>query len=134
MHEVLRKLSYNNGDVIIIFYSINDRNSLDNVLEKWKPEVDQNTCSERPVLLVGTKMDERTPEGDYDNARRITASALSTSEGRHVESKISAMAFLECSAKTGHNVGAVFETAAEIGLKFKRNRKKKKNGAGGKQS
>ena len=48
----LRPLSYTDTDVILMCFSIDSPDSLDNILEKWSPEVAQY-CPEIPVLLVG---------------------------------------------------------------------------------
>ena len=39
-YDRLRPLSYPDTDVILLCFAINSRDSLENVSDKWKPEVD----------------------------------------------------------------------------------------------
>jgi len=57
-YEQLRPLSYPNTDVIVICFSIDNRDSLANVSLKWVPEV-RHFCPRTPIVLVGTKTDLR---------------------------------------------------------------------------
>ena len=51
-YNKLRQLSYPDTDVILICFSIDSPSSLDNVLERWIPEVKQ-FCPNIPIILVG---------------------------------------------------------------------------------
>jgi len=51
-YDRLRPLSYPDADVILICFSIDSIDSLENVEEKWYPEV-RTFCPNLPVLLVG---------------------------------------------------------------------------------
>ena len=55
----LRPLLYQETDVFIIAFSVDDVVSLENVKNKWHPEV-QNYTPNVPFILVGTKSDLRT--------------------------------------------------------------------------
>lgn len=57
-YDRLRPLSYPNSDVVIVCYSIDEGQSLKNVVEKWMPEV-RYFCHDAPVILVGNKKDLR---------------------------------------------------------------------------
>src|SRR5438045_1789651 len=50
----LRPLSYPDASVVLICYSIDNIESLENVEEKWYPEV-KTFCPDIPVILVGNK-------------------------------------------------------------------------------
>ena len=57
-YDRLRPLSYPSTDVIIICFSLENVENIDNVVEKWTPEVRQ-FCPKIPIILVGTKKDLR---------------------------------------------------------------------------
>ena len=50
----LRPLSYSDADVILMCFSVESPDSLDNISEKWLPEV-QHFCPHVPIVLVGNK-------------------------------------------------------------------------------
>ena len=51
-YEKLRPLAYKNSDLIIVCYSIDNPESLANVIEKWYPEL-RYFCPNTPIILVG---------------------------------------------------------------------------------
>merc|ERR1711990_199206 len=55
-YDRLRPLNYPDTDVILICFSIDSEESLDNVRTIWAPEV-QQYCPNTPVILVGNKLD-----------------------------------------------------------------------------
>lgn len=58
-YERLRPLSYSKSHVVLIAFSLDSPDSLDNVKIKWLPEVSRICGETIPVLLVGCKMDLR---------------------------------------------------------------------------
>ena len=54
----MRPISYNKADVIIICFSLVDRDSLTNAYTKWFKEV-RTLGPKCPIILCGTKMDLR---------------------------------------------------------------------------
>ncbi len=50
----LRPLSYPDTDVILMCFSIDSPDSLENIPEKWTPEV-KHFCPNVPIILVGNK-------------------------------------------------------------------------------
>ena len=62
-YNKLRPLSYPDSDVILICFSIDSPSSLDNVLERWIPEVKQ-FCPNIPIILVG----KREQSGETEDA------------------------------------------------------------------
>lgn len=62
-HQRLRPLSYAKSHVIIIAFSLDTPDSLDNVSSKWIEEVRQLCGPSIPVLLVGCKKDLRDQAG-----------------------------------------------------------------------
>ncbi|CCJ31067.1 unnamed protein product, partial [Pneumocystis jirovecii] len=57
-YDRLRPLSYPESDVILICFAIDYPPSLENVTDKWYPEV-THFCPDIPIVLVGLKSDLR---------------------------------------------------------------------------
>lgn len=57
----LRALSYNDTHVIIVCYSIDNRDSLENIPNKWIEEL-QEGCPQAKTILVALKCDLRDDE------------------------------------------------------------------------
>jgi len=53
-YERLRPLFYRDADIILICYSIDNKVSFDNVIDKWYPDL-QYFCPKTPTLLIGIK-------------------------------------------------------------------------------
>lgn len=51
-YERLRTLSYQNCDVVVMCYCIDNPDSLANVIEQWHPEI-KYFCPKAPIILVG---------------------------------------------------------------------------------
>jgi len=102
-YDGLRPLSYPETDVLLITFDISNPDSLENVEEKWAPEV-QHYCPDTPVILVGTKLDIREDPSSYDEV-------VSEGSGKEVASKIGAAGYVECSAMQNKNITQVFHTA-----------------------
>ena len=101
--------------MIIVCYSVADRDSLKNVSDFWIPEARNQTKRKKPVVLIGCQTDSR----DSDNADHVT-----TTQGTEVAEQIGAAAFFECSSATMSGISEVFQTIVKVVLK---NRKKKLN-------
>ncbi|KAG8841605.1 GTP-binding protein Rho1 [Serendipita sp. 405] len=117
MGRTLRLFNYIGASVVVACFGVDDPESLSNVEKIWVPEVRvHNTTA--PILLVGCKADVRH---DQEELRRLALSGIKTismKEGRAVAKRVGAVAYIECSAKTGKGVGDVFSQA--IGLSFHR--------------
>ncbi|WP_411023650.1 GTP-binding protein, partial [Salmonella sp. s51228] len=50
-YDRLRPLSYPDTDVILLCYSVDNPDSLENISEKWVPEV-RHFCPTVPIILV----------------------------------------------------------------------------------
>jgi small GTP-binding protein len=117
-YDRLRPLSYPDTDVIIIAFSIDNPDSLENVPEKWIPEV-KHFCPNVPIILVGTKKDLR------DDPSKMKQEPVKTEEGKAMAEKIGAVAYLETSAKTKEDVREVFESCVRAALTNSKLKKKK---------
>jgi len=114
-YDRLRPLSYPDSHVILLCYSIDSLDSLDNVMEKWYPEL-RNFCSGVPIILVGCKKDLRHDPRTLEELRRYGQSPLTTEQGQMEAEKIGAHSFYECSARTNDGVNEVFEIAVRASL------------------
>ncbi|KAF7584439.1 GTP-binding protein RHO1 domain protein [Clavispora lusitaniae] len=124
-YDRLRPLSYPDSNVILICFSIDSPDSLDNVLEKWISEV-LHFCQGVPIILVGCKVDLRNDPATIKALAQENQQPVSSSEGEAVAQKIGTQYYLECSARTGQGVREVFETATRASLVTKEKKEKKK--------
>ena len=118
-YDRLRPLSYPDTDVILMCFSIDSPDSLENIPEKWTPEV-KHFCPNVPIILVGNKRDLRNDEGTKRELMKMRQEPVRVEEGRAMADKINAFAYLECSAKTKDGVREVFETATRAALQTKK--------------
>ena len=110
-----RPLSYPDTDVILICFSIANRDSLQNVVDKWMPEI-RHFCPKVPVILVGTKTDLRNDPEIRQELSKTKTELVSSIEGASVARTIKAADYVECSAKTRDGVQKIFEIAAVTAL------------------
>lgn len=118
-YDRLRPLSYPDTDVILMCFSIDSPDSLENIPEKWNPEV-KHFCPNVPVVLIGNKKDLRNDEATKKELMKMRQEPVRPEQGRAMADKIGAYAYLECSAKTKEGVRAVFETATRGALNAKK--------------
>jgi Ras family protein A len=122
-YDRLRPLSYPDTDVILMCFSIDSPDSLENIPEKWTPEV-RHFCPNVPIILVGNKKDLRNDAGTIRELVKMKQEPVKPDDGRAMAEKIGAVSYPERSATTKDGVGEVFETAPRAALQVK---KKKKN-------
>ena len=118
-YDRLRPLSYPDTDVILMCFSIDSPESLENISERWAPEV-RHFCPDVPIILVGNKKDLRNDEYVKRELSKTKQKPVTSDEGSLMCDRIKAYAFLECSAKTREGVRDVFEKAAKAALKKKK--------------
>ena len=114
-YDRLRPLSYPQTDVFLIFFSLINRTSFENVARKWLPEVRQH-CPDARVVLVGTKRDLR---GNPMVERQLLdkgQSPITYDEGLTLSEKIGATKYVECSALTQRGLKTVFDEAIRAAL------------------
>ncbi|ODQ67251.1 GTP-binding protein rho2 [Nadsonia fulvescens var. elongata DSM 6958] len=119
-YERLRPLSYHKAHCILIGFSVDTPDSLDNVKIKWIDEVNE-LCPNVPVILVGLKRDLRPTDNSSHNNNNNHGSGSSTQfvqayEAEQVAKQIGARRYLECSSLTGQGVDDVFEVATRASL------------------
>ncbi|KAK2534348.1 Rhoa [Columba guinea] len=128
-YDRLRPLSYPDTDVILMCFSIDSPDSLENIPEKWTPEV-KHFCPNVPIILVGNKKDLRNDEhtrrelAKMKQASSFLIEPVKPEEGRDMANRIGAFGYMECSAKTKDGVREVFEMATRAALQARRGKKK----------
>ncbi|SSD61577.1 related to protein rho1 [Saccharomycodes ludwigii] len=126
-YDRLRPLSYPDSNVVLICFSIDLPDSLENVMEKWISEV-LHFCQGVPIILVGCKVDLRTDAQVIENLRANGQEPVSQQQGQDVADQIGAAEYIECSAKTGFGVKEVFEAATRASLRAKNSKRAGNNG------
>lgn len=122
-YDRLRPLSYPDTDVILMCFSIDSPDSLENIPEKWTPEV-RHFCPSVPIILVGNKKDLRNDTSTIRELGKMKQSPVTTDEGNAMADKIGAYGYMECSARTKDGVREVFELATKAALQTKKHKKK----------
>ncbi|CDS03503.1 hypothetical protein LRAMOSA00905 [Lichtheimia ramosa] len=111
----LRTLSYADTHAVILCFSVDSRDSLENIPNRWLSEVHQY-CPEAKILLVALKCDLR----DNDEVlKRKNIEPVLYEEGLEVAKSINAVRYLECSAKHNRGVRECFDQAARVSLSVK---------------
>lgn len=125
-YDRLRPLSYPDSNVVLICYSIDLPDSLENVMEKWISEV-LHFCQGVPIILVGCKADLRNDPQTLEQLRSQSQQPVSQAQAQEVADQIGAVEYIECSAKTGYGVREVFEAATRASLMGKQGKGKSKS-------
>ncbi|KAJ6781265.1 hypothetical protein PWT90_09199 [Aphanocladium album] len=108
-YDRLRPLSYPETDLIFVCFAIDCPNSLDNVLDKWYPEV-LHFCPYTPLILVGLKSDLRYKRTCIDMLKTQGLTPVTSEQGLAVAQKMDAQ-YMECSSKEMLGVDEIFERA-----------------------
>ncbi|KAL9979225.1 hypothetical protein ACROYT_G016856 [Oculina patagonica] len=112
-YDMLRPPSYPHPAVILMCFSIDSPDSLENIPKKWFPEVSHFYV---PIILVGIKKDLRDDENVKKELSKLGKALVTSEEGRAMCERINGFAYMECSAKTMDGVREVFVTAARAAL------------------
>ncbi|KAJ4420214.1 Rho GTPase [Neurospora sp. IMI 360204] len=127
----LRSLSYDDTDLIMLCYSVDSKDSLENVESKWQGEIAEN-CPGVKIVLVALKCDLREATEDEedganeDGAQREKKPMISYDQGLEVARRIKALRYLECSAMRNRGVNEAFTEAARVALSVKKDREESK--------
>ncbi|OAA55833.1 Rho GTPase [Niveomyces insectorum RCEF 264] len=108
-YDRLRPLSYPETDLIFVCFAIDCPNSLENVMDKWYPEV-LHFCPYTPLILVGLKSDLRFKKTCIDMLKTQGLTPVTTEQGLAVAKKMNAQ-YMECSSKEMKGVDEIFEQA-----------------------
>ncbi|PWN26303.1 putative Rho2-GTP binding protein Rho2 [Jaminaea rosea] len=113
-YERLRPLSYAQAHVILIAFSIDTPDSLENVTVKWIEEVRQICGPHVPVILIGCKRDLR--DDAMARGRQLDGYFVSQAQGSEVAQQIGARSYYECSALKNEGVDNIFEAATRAAM------------------
>ncbi|CUM62699.1 uncharacterized protein PRCAT00000255001 [Priceomyces carsonii] len=129
----LRSLSYSDTHCIMLCFSVDSPDSLENVQSKWVGEIADH-CEGVKLVLVALKCDLRNnAQNDLENNEDESTNPYSHSsdpyhhqkklisyeEGLAVAKKVGALRYLECSAKKNRGVNEAFSEAARCALNAK---------------
>ncbi|KKY26754.1 putative rho gtpase rho [Phaeomoniella chlamydospora] len=114
-YERLRPLAYSKAHVILIGFSVDSPDSLENVRHKWVEEA-RERCPNTPIILVGLKKDLREDPLAIEEMRKKSLKFLTPRDGNDTATAIGARKYLECSSLTGEGVDDVFEAATRAAL------------------
>ena len=123
-YDRLRPLSYPQTDVFLVCFSIISPSSLENVKNKWFPEITHN-CTNANVILVGTKLDMRNDKAICDRLAERRLHTVSQAEGMECAKAIGAARYVECSALTQEGLKNVFDEAIRVVMTPKKSSKKR---------
>jgi Rho family protein len=118
----LRPLSYSKSHIILIAFSLDTPDSLDNVLSKWIEEVRSICGPDIPVMLVGCKRDLRdaATEALNEGSAPLDENKFVTFEkGQKTAREIGARLYKECSALKNDGVDDIFEAATRQAMLVK---------------
>ncbi|KAJ7331280.1 hypothetical protein OS493_020069 [Desmophyllum pertusum] len=73
-YDRIRPISYPDSDVILMCFSIDSPDSLENIPKKWIPEA-RHFCPNVPIILVGNKQDLRNDEKHKERVSKDETSA-----------------------------------------------------------
>jgi len=108
-------LAYAKAHVILIGFSMDSPDSLENVRHKWVEEA-RERCPDVPVILVGLKKDLREDPVAIEEMRMRSLRFVTPREGAEMAQMCGARKYLECSSLTGEGVDDVFEAATRAAL------------------
>lgn len=121
----------------MLCYSVDSKDSLENVESKWVGEIADN-CPGVKLVLVALKCDLREKGGDDEDGdentapREIAANErpagplIEYDKGLEVAKRIGASRYLECSAMKNRGVNEAFTEAARVALSVKKEREEGK--------
>ena len=114
-YDRLRPLSYPGTDIVLICFSYDIPDSLENVKERWLPEIDHH-CENSIKILVGLKKDLQNNPEVIRELKQTLQSPVTDREAQEVADSIGAAEFYSCSAYLNEGVREVFEGSVRLAL------------------
>jgi len=117
----LRSLSYDDTHAIMLCFSVDSKDSLENVESKWVGEIADN-CQGVKLVLVALKCDLREQDNEEptaDGQPKEKKDLITYNQGLEVARRINALRYLECSAMKNRGVNEAFTEAARVALSVK---------------
>ena len=119
-YDRLRPLSYPQTDVVVVCFSIQSPASLDNVREKWVPEL-RHYLPNAPIVLVGCKSDLRS-DPSRGNGPRLDL--VTREQAEQVVTELKLHRYVETSALRMNAVGECFDVALEAAVDHSQHKKR----------
>lgn len=113
-YDRLRPLSYPETDLLFVCFAIDCPASLENVMDKWYPEV-LHFCPTTPIILVGLKSDLRNKRTCIELLKTQGLTPVTPEQGAAVAKRMGA-SYIECSSKEMRGVDEVFAHAVNISV------------------
>ncbi|KAJ5265830.1 hypothetical protein N7524_006848, partial [Penicillium chrysogenum] len=110
-YDRLRPLSYPETDLLFVCFAIDCPASLENVVDKWYPEV-LHFCPTTPIILVGLKSDLRNKRTCIELLKTQGLTPITPEQGENVAQRMGAT-YAECSSKEMRGVDEVFAKAVD---------------------
>ncbi|KAJ5433287.1 GTP-binding protein rhoC [Penicillium daleae] len=110
-YDRLRPLSYPETDLLFVCFAIDCPASLENVVDKWYPEV-LHFCPTTPIILVGLKSDLRNKRTCIELLKTQGLTPITPEQGQGVAQRMGAT-YVECSSKEMRGVDEVFAKAVD---------------------
>ena len=120
-YESVRSYTYHSSEVLVLCFSVCDRESFQSVAHSWLPEIQRHTKRKRPLLLVGTQIDLRSSSSSSSSSSSCSAQdEVSTEEGGNLAKIIGADCYIECSARSQEGLQQIFEHVVFSALKYRK--------------
>jgi len=123
--DTLRPLVYPQTDVFLLCFSVVMPSTLQNVKEKWIPEI-RSQSKKVPIVLVGTQSDLREDAKTLVGLRQCKEQPIQEAEARKMAASLGCETYVESSSLTQKNLKEVFDNAICEGLRS-RNMREQKN-------
>jgi len=112
-YDRLRVICYPNTDVFLVCYSIDQTTSLDNVEQKWVPEL-KHHAPDAQILLVGLKSDLRSDSKVIADMKAKEQKFVTKEQVSLIAKNVGAAQELECSALKMEGIDGVFNAAISV--------------------
>ncbi|KAL7716896.1 Rho family GTPase [Entamoeba marina] len=115
-YESIRPLSYPGADIFLLCFSVVQPTSLDNIVDKWYPEVKQH-CPASKTMIVGLKIDLRDSMEELKKLEARNKKPLYITDIERVieTNALDCDGYSECSAKTQKGLQEeVMQTAVKL--------------------
>lgn len=118
----LRSLSYDDTHAIMLCFSVDSKDSLENIESKWVGEIAEN-CAGVKLVLVALKCDlrEQNEDAEEGGQQKEKKDMINYEQGLSCAKRINALRYLECSAMRNRGVNEAFSEAARVALSVKPN-------------
>ncbi|KAK9356985.1 P-loop containing nucleoside triphosphate hydrolase protein [Lipomyces doorenjongii] len=112
-YDRLRPIAYTDVAVVLLAFSVDMPVSLENVYDKWWPEVMHYCPFGTPMILVGLKTDLRRDGNVIKTLRSQGLAPVTAGMAQSMANKIGHVPYVECSSKTGEGLHIVFQTVVD---------------------